>query len=109
MKLLYKNLSFNHAKNSSGNLDKLDIKFAATPIKDSTKVAVIKAKVLVENGNLNLGDSLMARLKFVDAQINVEPDKLDQKIPIVHSVFQIDSTGVESKGRSLLFQKEPMN
>ena len=103
--IIIQNLSFNHAKNSSGNLDKLDIKFAATPIKDSTKVAVIKAKVLVENGNLNLGDSLMARLKFVDAQINVEPDKLDQKIPIVHSVFQIDSTGVESKGRFFAVSK----
>ena len=103
--IIIQNLSFNHAKNSSGNLDKLDIKFAATPIKDSTKVAVIKAKVLVENGNLNLGDSLMARLKFVNAQINVEPDKLDQKIPVVHSVFQIDSTGIESKGRFFAVSK----
>lgn len=98
-KILIENLTFKDAKNSSGNLDQLDVEFATTPLKDSTKVAVMKAKVLIKNGNLILGDSLEAQLKYVNAQINLEPDKLDQKVPRVYSVFQIDSTGVKSKGR----------
>ena len=104
-KILIENLEFEDGKTSSGKLDQLDIKFATTSIKDSTKVAVMKAMVLIKNGNLNLGDSLIAQLKFVNAQINLEPDKLNMKIPKVHSVFQIDSAGIESKGRFFAISK----
>lgn len=103
--ILVQNLEFKDGKESSVNLDQLDIKFATTPIKDSTKVAVMKAKVLIENGNLNLGDSLMASLKFVNAQISLEPDKKNHKIPVLHSVFQIDSSGIKSKGRFFAISK----
>mgnify|MGYP001049920962 CR=1 FL=1 len=98
-KVLIQNLEFKDGKKSSGNLDHLDIKFASNSTKDSTKVAVLKATVLIKNGNVNLGDSLLAQLKFVNANISIEPDKLDKKIPKIHSVFQIDSTGIKSKGR----------
>ena len=98
-KILIQKLEFKDGKESSGNLDHLDIKFASTAIKDSTKVAVMKATVLIKNGNINLGDSLFAQLKYVNAKISIEPDKLDKKIPKIHSVFQIDSTGIKSKGR----------
>lgn len=104
-KILIQNLTFKDGKKSSGNLDQLDIKFASTAIKDSTKVAVMKATVLIKNGNLNLGDSLLTQLKFVNAHISIEPDKLDKKIPKIHSVFQIDSTGIKSKGRFFAVSK----
>ncbi len=104
-KILVQNLEFKDGKKSSGTLDQLDIKFATTAIKDSTKVAVMKAMVLIKNGNLNLGDSLKAKLKFVNAQISLEPDKKNGKIPVVHSIFQIDSTGINSKGRFFAISK----
>lgn len=103
--ILVQNLEFKDGKKSSGILDQLDIKFATTAIKDSTKVAVMKAKVLIKNGNLNLGDSLMARLKFINAQISIEPDKKHHKIPVIHSIFQIDSAGIKSKGRFFAISK----
>jgi len=104
-KIFVQNLEFIDGKKSSGNLDHLDIQFAATPIKDSSKVAVIRAKVLIKNGYLNLGDSLMAGLKFVNAQVNVEPNDLNNQIPTIHSIFEIDSTGIESKGRFFAISK----
>ena len=97
--MLIQNLKFRDGNNSSGNLDQLDIKFATTPIKDSTKVAVMKARVLIENGDLNLGDSLKAQLNYINANVDLQPSKQNSKIPTVSSVFQIDSAGIESKGR----------
>ena len=49
-KILIENLEFTDGKKSSGNLDQLDLKFATTPIKDSTRVAVLKSSILVQNG-----------------------------------------------------------
>ena len=98
-KILIENLEFTDGKKSSGNLDRLDIKFATTPIKDSTRVAVMKSSILVQNGNLNLGDTLTAKLKFINAKISLQPDKKNVRVPSIYSVFQIDSTGIRSKGR----------
>ena len=103
--ILIQNVEFKDGTKSNGLLDQLDIKFATTSLKDSTKVAVMKAKVLIKNGNLNLGDTLKVKLKLVNAHINLEPDKLNNKIPFVHSVFNIDSTGIASKGRFFAISK----
>ena len=104
-KILIQNLEFKDGKNSSGNLDVLDIKFATTPIKDSTKVAVVKAKLSIENGYFNFGDTLKAQLNYINAQINLEPAKTNNKIPKLTSVFQIDSAGIQSKGRFFAISK----
>ncbi|WP_282124445.1 AsmA family protein [Algibacter mikhailovii] len=104
-KIFIQKLQFKDGKESSGDLDQLDIKFATTAIKDSTKIAVMKAAVLIKGGDLKLGDSLRAKLKLVNANISIEPDKHDQKIPKIHSVFKIDSTGIKSKGRFFAISK----
>lgn len=104
-KISIQKLEFKDGKKSNGNLDQLDVKFTTTAIKDSTKIAVMKATVLIKSGNLKLGDSLLAKLKYVNAHISIEPDKLNKKIPKIHSVFKIDSTGIKSKGRFFAITK----
>ncbi|UCE93275.1 MAG: hypothetical protein JSV73_10755 [Flavobacteriaceae bacterium] len=97
--IIIKNLEFKDRSNSSGNLDHLDIKFATTPLRDSTKIATMRSRVLIENGRFNLGDTLMAKLKYVKANIDLEPDSENPRTPFVFSEFEIDSTGIKSKGR----------
>ena len=104
-KILIQNLEFTDGKQSSGRLDQLDVKFATTPLKDSTRVAVLKSSIIIKNGGINLGDTLSAKLKFIRANINLEPDKKNVKIPSIYSEFEIDSTGVRSKGRFFAITK----
>ncbi len=104
-KITIQNLEFTNGKNSSGNLDQLNIKFATTPIKDSTRVTVMKSSILVENGNINLGDTLTAKLKFINAKISLQPDKKNVRVPSIYSVFEIDSTGIRAKGRFFAITK----
>jgi len=103
--ILVENLEFSHGIKSSGKLDQLDLKFATTSLKDSTRVAILKSSILIQNGNINLGDTLMAKLKFINAKISLEPDKKNVKVPLLYSVFQIDSTGISSKGRFFAITK----
>ncbi|MCA0932613.1 AsmA family protein [Lutimonas saemankumensis] len=98
-KISINNLEFKAGSVSAGNLDHLDIKFATTPLRDTTQIATLKSRVLIENGNFNLGDTLMAKLKYVKANINLQPDSGNPKTPFLSSDFEIDSTGVKSKGR----------
>ena len=98
-KVLVQNLEFIDGKNSRGNLDKLDIKFATTSLKDSTKIAVIKSSVMIEEGRINLGDSLVASLKYISGKFEVQPNDQIKTVPAIHSIFQIDSVGIKSKGR----------
>lgn len=100
-----RNLDFKNGKNSAGNLDQLNIEFATTPFKDSTRVAVMKSSILIENGNINLGDTLVAKLKFIKAKVDLQPYEQDAGMPSIHSVFQIDSTGIKSKGRFFAITK----
>jgi hypothetical protein len=100
-----RNLDFKNGKNSAGNLDQLNIEFATTPLQDSTKVAVMKSSILIKNGNINLGDTLVAQLKFIKAQVDLQPYAKDPSMPSIHSVFQIDSTGIRSKGRFFAITK----
>lgn len=104
-KILIDNLVFQDGKYSQGNIDQLDVKFATTPLKDTTQISVMKALVLIDNGNLNLGDSLVAKVKFVNAKVSLEPDVNNKKNPSVRSEFQIDSTGIKSKGRIFAISK----
>lgn len=104
-KILLKNLEFRDGKKSSGNLDQLDIKFATTPLKDSTRIAVMKSSILIQNGNLKLGDTLEAKLKFINAKATLQPDRNNVKIPSIYSEFEIDSTGIFSKGRFFAITK----
>ena len=104
-KILVENLEFSHGIKSSGNLDQLDLKFATTSLKDSTRVAIMKTSIVIQNGNINLGDTLKAKLKFINAKISLEPDKKNVKVPSIYSVFQIDSTGISSKGRFFAITK----
>ena len=104
-KISIQKLEFKDGKKSSGHLEQLDVKFATTAVKDTTKIAVMKAAVLIKDGALILGDSLRAKLKYVNAHISIEPDKLNKKIPKIHSVFKIDSTGIKSKGRFFAISK----
>ncbi|WKK66341.1 AsmA family protein [Lutimonas zeaxanthinifaciens] len=104
-KINIKNLEFKDGSVSSGNLDHLDIKFATTPLMDSTQIATMKSKVLIENGKLNLGDTLMAKLKYVKANIDLKPDSENPRTPSISSDFEIDSTGVKSKGRFFAITK----
>ncbi|MGI9531570.1 hypothetical protein [Lutimonas sp.] len=104
-KILIQNLIFEDGKESKGNLDQLDIKFATTPLKDSSQIAVMKATILIDNGNLTLGDSLIAKMKFVNANVSIDPSESNKKIPTVTSKFQIDSTGIKSKGRFIAITK----
>lgn len=104
-KVLIQNLEFTDGKKSSGKLDQLDLKFATTSIKDSTRVAVMKSSILIENGDLNLGDSLKAKLKFVNAKVSWQPSENNLKIPSIYSEFKIDSTGINSKGRFFAITK----
>lgn len=104
-KISIKNLEFKDGSNSSGNLDHLDLKFATTPLRDSTKIATMKSRLLIENGKLNLGDSLMAKLKYLKANIDLQPDSENPLAPAISSEFEIDSTGVKSKGRFFAITK----
>ncbi|MCP4884439.1 MAG: hypothetical protein GY908_11675, partial [Flavobacteriales bacterium] len=104
-KILIKNLEFKDGKKSSGNLDLLDIKFATTPLKDSTRIAVMKSSILIQNGNLKLGDTLEAKLKLINAKATLQPDRNNVKIPSIYSKFNVDSTGIYSKGRFFAITK----
>ena len=103
--VIVKNLDFRNGKKSGGNLDQLNIEFATTPFKDSTRVAVVKSSVLIDNGNINLADTLVAKLKFISAKVDLQPYEKDPGMPSIHSVFQIDSAGIKSKGRFFAITK----
>ncbi|MGB5322894.1 AsmA-like C-terminal region-containing protein, partial [Lutimonas sp.] len=98
-------LHFQQGQNTSAQLDKLDFKFATTPLKDSTQIAVMKSKLFIDNGKLNLGDSLEAKIKYLKADLQLEPDKRDKNVPILTSKFNIDSSGIRVKGRFFAITK----
>ncbi len=92
-------LRFKQGLNTRAQLDKLEMKFATTPLKDSTQIAVMKSKLLIDNGKLNMGDSLEAKINYLKADLQLEPDKIDKTVPILTSKFNIDSAGIRVKGR----------
>ena len=98
-------LQIKHGLNTRAQLDKLELKFATTPLKDSTQIAVLKSKLLIENGKLNVGDSLEAMIKYLKADLQLEPDKRDKTIPVLTSAFTIDSSGIRTKGRFFAISK----
>ncbi|MCP4882539.1 MAG: AsmA-like C-terminal region-containing protein, partial [Flavobacteriales bacterium] len=52
-----------------------------------------------------LGDTLEAKLKFIDAKATLQPDRNNVKIPSIYSKFNVDSTGIYSKGRFFAITK----
>lgn len=104
-KIEIEGLEMTHGSTSTANLDQLDVKFATTPIKDKTQIAVMTSSLLIKNGKLNLGDSLEARIKNVQADLQLKPYEKNKTLPLLTSKFTIDSTGLRMKGRFIAILK----
>ena len=94
-------LNFKLGNHSAGSLREFGAKFATTPLKDTSQVATLKADLLIDEGRLAMGDSLKARIKFLKGDLMLSPKKGEPKTPQISSTFQVDSTGVISKGNKI--------
>ena len=98
-KIMIRDLNFEQGMDSRGRLDTFEAKFASTPLKDTSEVATLKASVLIDNGRLLLGDSLKAKIKFLNGEVGLSPKEGEPKTPRVVSNFKIDSAGAIYKGK----------
>ena len=92
-------LEFEQGSKSKGRLKTFEAKFASTPLKDTTEVATLKSSILVDDALLVLGDSLKAKIKYLNGSVGLSPKKEAPKTPVVVSNFQIDSAGALYKGK----------
>ncbi len=84
-------IEFKQGNSSRGRLKTFEAKFASTPLKDTTQVATLKASVLVDDGSLALGDSLRAKIKYLNGHVGLSPKQGAPRVPRVVSDFQVDS------------------
>jgi len=92
-------LQFKFGQRSQGFLDKFEAKFASTPLRDSSQVATVNASVQIDNASLTMGDSLKAKIKYLNGEFGLSPKKGDPKMPQIISNFQVDSTGALYKSK----------
>jgi uncharacterized protein involved in outer membrane biogenesis len=91
--------NFRHGNASEGFLDQFSAHFASTPLKDTSQVATLKAAILIDEGQLSLGDSLKARVKYLKGDLMFSPKPGQPKTPQIASNFQVDSSGALMKGK----------
>lgn len=78
--------------------DNILFEFGTTPLKDKTQIVTLTSKLQIDNANFKFGDSIKGMIKKGKAQIKIEPSNKDRNIPLIHSNFSIDSTGITANG-----------
>lgn len=94
-------LEFEQGTTSKGKLNTFEAKFASTPLKDTSQVATLKSSILIDDALLVLGDSLKAKIKYLNGKLGLSPKKGAPKTPVIVSDFQVDSAGALYKSKRL--------
>ncbi len=100
-KIEIEGVAFRHGENSRGTLKKFIAQFASTPLKDSSEIATLKTELLIDEGRLVLGDSLKARVKYLNGDLMLSPKPGEPKTPQIVSTFRVDSIGAHYKGKRI--------
>ncbi len=98
-KIRVSGLEFEQGTQSKGKLNAFEATFASTPLKDTSQVATLKTSILIDNALLVLGDSLKAKIKYLNGKLGLSPKNGAPKTPVIVSNFQVDSAGALYKSK----------
>lgn len=92
---------FEYARKEATNasIAQLEARFATSSAKQDSIVSHVKSYLLISKADMKSGDSLQARIQFLEGTFDIEPQKVDPKNPQLHSTFKVDSTGLRIKDR----------
>lgn len=92
-------LEFEQGIKSKGKLNTLEAKFASTPLKDTSQVATLMTSILIDDALLVMGDSLKAKIRYLNGKLGLSPKTGAPKTPVIVSNFQVDSAGAIYKSK----------
>ncbi len=98
-KVLVSDLQFEQGLTSKGQLKTFEATFASTPLRDTSEIATLRTSVLIDDARLVLGDSLKAKIKYLNGKLGLSPKKGAPKTPVIISQFQVDSAGALYKSK----------
>jgi len=98
-KIMLSGLEFAQGKTSKGRLKTFEATFASTPLKDTSQVATLKTSILIDDAHLVLGDSLKAKIKYLNGKLGLSPKQGAPKTPVIISDFKVDSAGALYKSK----------